>query len=198
MLTKNLISELKAITVKNIETAEKVFSISNAASLNFKTSEKSWSVLECLEHLNLYGDFYNSKFNAAIAKGVSKKLEGAETFHPGKLGDYFAKMMKVGEESKMKKYPAFKSKNPSNFSLPPNVLERFISQQKEMLEILNQAQNIDLEKVKIPTTISMFLKLKLGDGLRFVIYHNERHVIQASRALAMAKRTLKAEQKEMV
>ncbi|MEY4902729.1 MAG: hypothetical protein RLZZ292_544, partial [Bacteroidota bacterium] len=43
------------------------------------------------------------------------------------------------------------------------------------------AQHASLGKVRVPVSITRFLKLKLGDTLRFVIYHNERHVQQALR-----------------
>jgi hypothetical protein len=190
MLMTDLLTELKDITVKGIQVAENVFVTAPHGVLHFKESEKSWSVLECLEHLNLYSEFYNPYIKKAIQKGVLSKSLPGTTFKSGLLGDYFAKMMKIGNQGQIKKYPAFKSKNPSNFNLPANVLERFISQQKETLELLNMAENINLEEVKIPTTISTLIKLKLGDGFRFVIYHNERHVAQALRAFETGQKSV--------
>ncbi|MDO4729111.1 MAG: DinB family protein, partial [Bacteroidota bacterium] len=58
-------------------------------------------------------------------------------------------------------------------------LEKFIDQQTELLDLLQQAYNVDLIKVKTKTSISKFIKLRLGDTLQFVVFHNQRHILQA-------------------
>lgn len=65
-----------------------------------------------------------------------------------------------------------------------SVLDHFISQQERYLELLTQADHIDISLKGIPITITKLIKLKLGDALRFNIYHNERHWLQAERAKA--------------
>ena len=52
-----------------------------------------------------------------------------------------------------------------------------------MVEHLNNSRNINLNKVKTNITISKLIKLKLGDTFRFLTYHNERHIIQALKAV---------------
>jgi hypothetical protein len=42
-----------------------------------------------------------------------------------------------------------------------------------------KAQKVDLTKVKTAISLSKFIKLRLGDTLRFLVYHNERHILQA-------------------
>lgn len=54
--TKQLINDLKKMTEENLYFAEILLNESHER-LNFRHSEKSWSILECLEHLNLYGKF---------------------------------------------------------------------------------------------------------------------------------------------
>ena len=60
--------------------------------LQFKTDEK-WSALECLEHLNLYGDFYLVEIEKQILKSTRKAMP--MKFKSGLLGNYFANLMKV-------------------------------------------------------------------------------------------------------
>ena len=36
-----------------------------------------------------------------------------------------------------------------------------------------------LKKVKVPISISKLVRLRLGDALLFVAYHNDRHMEQA-------------------
>ncbi|WP_317044615.1 DinB family protein [Chryseobacterium geocarposphaerae] len=58
-----------------------------------------------------------------------------------------------------------------------------MKQQEQMLDLLKNAQNVDLNKTKTGISISSLIRLKLGDTFRFVIYHNQRHVQQAKRVL---------------
>ncbi|WP_210149000.1 DinB family protein [Chryseobacterium scophthalmum] len=175
--TLQLIDELKKITEENIQFAENLLNQPDE-KLNFRLSENSWSILECLEHLNRYGNFYIPEIRKRIENSDTKPTE---IFSSGILGNYFAKSMLLKE--KLNTMKTFKSMNPIRSKLDKSVLNEFITQQKQMIFLLNEAKNIDLNKVKTSISISNLIKLKLGDTFRFVIYHNLRHVEQAKRNL---------------
>lgn len=142
-------------------------------TLTWKANEKSWNILECLEHLNLYGDFYLPQ--------LERKIENADSpaepeFKSGLLGSYFAKSMLPKE--KMNKMKTFKDKNPLNNALDKTVIDKFVKQQTQLLALLNKARTVSLNKVKIPTSISVLIRLKLGDTFQFYINHMIRHVKQ--------------------
>ena len=177
MNTRQLIDELKSITQDNLNFAEKLLS-QPGEKLNFRLSEKSWSILECLEHLNLYGRFYLPEIRNSIQNSDSRFTE---VFSSGILGNYFAKSMLP--KQKLNKMETFKSMNPIHSNLDRKVLNEFIAQQKQMTELLNDAENVNLNTIKTGISISSFIRLKLGDTFRFVIYHNLRHIEQAKRIL---------------
>ena len=77
-----------------------------------------------------------------------------------------------------------KDKTPVLNDLSPEVLDRFLDFNQELIELLWQAKDINLTKARTPISISKWIKLRLGDTFRFVIYHNERHIIQAKNALS--------------
>lgn len=172
-----LIEDLIERTRQNINKAEILKSKTDAA-LNHKPAVDSWSALECLEHLNLYGRFYLPE----IAKQISEAPSQKETyFKSGWLGNYFANsLLPNGKLNKMK---TFKSMNPLNSKLDRTVINDFLNQQTQMLELLDKAQNVNLNKTKTAISISSWIKLKLGDTLRVVIYHNQRHIKQAEKVL---------------
>tara|TARA_R110002096_G_scaffold27330_2_gene83700 strand:- start:6918 stop:7475 length:558 start_codon:yes stop_codon:yes gene_type:complete len=172
-----LISELIELTRQNINEAEQL-NQKPINELNWKLDEKTWSVLEAIEHLNLYGDFYLPEIEKYLSK--SKKITEAY-YKPGLLGNYFAKSMLPKE--KLNKMNTFKSKNPNGSNLDKSALERFLSQQEKTLILLNKARNISLNKIKVPTTLGKLVKLKLGDTFRVVIYHNLRHIVQTKKIL---------------
>lgn len=155
--------------------------------LTCRPNATSWSVLECLEHLNLYGDFYLPKIKSGIDSSTSKP---SATFKSGILGAYFSKIMLPKEKLNTMKAP--KDKNPIHSTLDRSVIDRFLQQQHQLLNLLNKAQTVDLEKVKITTSISNLIKLKLGDTFNFLINHNIRHLAQAEKIIAAQPMSLAA------
>lgn len=155
--------------------------------LNYKTHAESWSVLECLEHLNLYGRFYLPEIKKRISNfSLGRGIKGEDNdncpdsvFKSGWLGNYFANSMLPRE--KLNKMKTFKNMNPLNSKLDKQVIDEFISQQQEMLQLLEASRKISLNKTRTAISISKLIKLKLGDTFRFVIYHNQRHMVQAQR-----------------
>lgn len=73
--------------------------------------------------------------------------------------------------------------NPIGRKLNKSCLERFVEQQAQLLDFLQQAHNVDLIKTKTKISISRFIKLRLGDTLQFVVFHNQRHIYQAKELL---------------
>ena len=74
-------------------------------------------------------------------------------------------------------------KKPNGSDLNETVIERFLDQQLKTLELLDNARKVSLDKTKTAISISKLIKLKLGDTFRVIIYHNERHIAQAHKAL---------------
>jgi hypothetical protein len=183
MQSEKLIQLLLEQTRQIINQVEKLKN-EDLHSLTWKANETSWSVLECLEHLNLYGNFYLPQMENKI-KNSNTKWESE--FKPGLLGNYFAKSMLPKE--KLNKMKTFKDKNPLNAKLDKSVIDVFLKQQTQLIELINQSRNVSLNKVKIESTISRLIRIKLGDTFRFLINHILRHLKQAERVQAEMKNT---------
>lgn len=185
-----LINELVALTEASTMSAVK-FQNLPAEILNFKETPERWSMLECLEHLNRYGEYYLPQIEKAI---TSRRSPGSTNFvyKSGLLGNYFADLMKV-KNGKIVRMKTPGDKNPSGSALSPIVIDRFIKQQEMMRSLLEQARSVDLTKAKVPISLAKFIKLNLGDTFRFMINHIERHVIQAQNTLARAEQALQGQ-----
>ena len=109
-------------------------------------------------------------------------------FRSGMLGGYFAKSMLPKE--KLNKMKTFKDKNPLNAKLDTTVIDKFINQQIKLLELLSQSRKHSLNKVKIETSISSFIRLKLGDTFQFFINHMLRHMSQIKKIQAAMRAPL--------
>lgn len=184
MQSEKLIQTLLDQTRQIINQAEKL-KLYDLNTLTWKENEISWSILECLEHLNLYGDFYLPQIENKIKKSTTETdLE----FKSGILGNYFAKSMLPKE--KLNKMKTFKDKNPLNADLDRIVIDKFINQQIKLLDLLNQSRNVSLNKVKIQISISSLIKLKLGDTFQFFINHIIRHLKQIDKLQQTMKKAL--------
>jgi len=177
--TQQLITDLTNTIQTHMAYAESLRAMSDEI-LNHRNQPGSWSALECLQHLNLYGDFYLPEINRRINQS---KTKAEPVFKSGILGNYFANSMLPKE--KLNKMKTFKDKNPSGSTLDKRTIEEFIRQQNELLSLLYRAKKISLNKVRNSITISNIIKLKLGDTFRFLVNHNERHIRQAKRAMTL-------------
>ena len=175
--TEELLKELTKLVEKHINYVEQLKEF-NENDLQKKKRDNSWSAIECLEHLNLYAQFYNIEIRKQIEKTRYPK---STIFKSGYLGNKFA--LDMLPKKGMKTMNTFKNKNPIYSTLDTKrVLNNFLELQKELLELLILAKKVDLTKTKTAITLPI-LKLRLGDTFRFVIYHNERHIEQAIKAL---------------
>lgn len=175
MESEKLIQSLLEQTRQIIYQAEKLKDY-DLNTLTWKESQISWNILECLEHLNLYGNFYLPEIENKIK---NSKTKSELKFKSGFLGNYFAQSMLPKE--KLNKIKTFKDKNPLNANLDITVIDRFLDQQIKLLDLLNKSRNVSLNKVKISISISRLVKLKLGDTYQFFVNHMIRHFNQIER-----------------
>jgi hypothetical protein len=149
--------------------------------LNTPSATGGWSIAQCLWHLNSYGHYYHPHVAKALAAASALSSDG--TFKETWLGAKFAKMMDPTTGTMRMK--AFKANTPSKKLNGPEVVAEFIAQQETLLLHLRSAMTVDLRSVSIPVTILPWLRLPLGDVLRFLVAHDRRHVEQALRNLAV-------------
>ncbi|MFC0775363.1 DinB family protein [Terrimonas alba] len=178
-----VLDQLQADVRKLILTATYFRTIDPAVLLQ-QPAPGTWSVIEVLEHLNSYSRYYL----LAIEKSLQVDKPANELFKPGWLGDYFTKLMKPKEDGTVaNKMKSPKDHRPPKFLDAFPVLNSFLEHQHYLLELLEQAKSKNIGSIRIPITISKFIKLKLGDTFRFLIAHEQRHLVQIENNLAALK-----------
>jgi len=143
-------------------------------------ADGGWSIAQCLEHLNTYGDYYLPQIKIALSK--ASHSSPSRLFQSSWLGEYFIKMMEP--ETGKKKYKAFKGHIPAARLDAYATIAKFIQQQEELLSYVKQAKAVNLNEVRIPISITRLIRLKLGDVFQFIVAHDERHLQQAFRHLS--------------
>ncbi|WKS95352.1 DinB family protein [Riemerella columbina] len=181
MKTDALIHDLLAHTAQ-ITRRAKALSQLDEAALRWKPQPTVWNILECIEHLNRYGDFYLPEMERKIRHSrTTPQLE----FRSGILGKYFVNS--ILPQLKTNKMKTAKDKNPLNETLDISVFSKFLSQQNQLHYLLELSQIVNLNRVKIRTSISPLIHLKLGDALQFYVYHILRHFQQIDCILEKSK-----------
>lgn len=141
-----------------------------------------WSIAQCLEHLNGYGRYYIPHLEAAISKGEQLKAIAPATFRSSWLGNYFTNLMKPKEDGTLKsKMQSPKDHRPAPALDAAAVLQESLHQQQQLMRLLQRAEKINLQTLKVPISISRWIKLSAGDTFRFLIAHEQRHILQALR-----------------
>lgn len=187
-LSATLIEGLHDQTEKHISKAIMEWQQLPNAQMVTQPGEGKWSAVQCLEHLNSYGRYYIPAIEKAIAK--QKQTGPALYFKSSWLGNYFYKLMLPRQNGSVKT----KMKSPKNHQpgIQLNAAETvsgFIGQLETIGQLLTEAGFIDMNKTKVPISISPFIKLKLGDVFLFLIAHISRHMLQAEKAILAAKQS---------
>jgi hypothetical protein len=182
-----LIDELVVMVERAIQSTKEFEKLSEI-SLNYKKNAGEWSVFECLEHLNLYGEFYLPEIKKNLVESGS--IHQNAVFKSGIIGNYFANLMKANK-GQIKKMKTPKDKDPINSKLSFGTIVNFLKQLEKLKILLEASRKVDLTKAKTAISLTNFIKLRLGDTLRFVVYHIERHILQAKRNLAEQQVTTK-------
>jgi DinB superfamily len=178
--SEDLINQLQT-DVKQIIAAASHLQTADPVKLNYCPEEGSWSVAQVLEHLNAYNRYYLPVIEKSMIH-ISK--DTSAWFVPGFWGNYFTKMMMPKNVYEIKsKMKASRSYAPSKGLNVEAVFREFIQHQNKLLQLLDVARRRNLNTIHIPISISKLVRLKLGDIFRFLIAHEQRHMIQARNAI---------------
>lgn len=139
--------------------------------LNWKPSPKKWSVAECLEHIYIVDGLYLEQMRDKIAKGKEAK----QAYQSGIMGRMMIKSMK----NRIIIAKTFAIMTPTQSSYDETVITNILNRFKEMKAIVEDARAVNIQKIKIVSVASSWIRVRLGDHLGFLIAHDERHINQA-------------------
>lgn len=150
--------------------------------LNWKPAPDRWSIAQCFDHLVITGLTSSPFFAKAIARGRARSTAIEETrYKPGWLGGWLIKQLLPEATRKM---PAPKIFRPAGSSDIHGAFERFLKQQDSFIHLVRDAQGIDLNKTKMRSPVSTFMRYSLADAFVLNVVHTQRHLGQARNVVA--------------
>lgn len=183
-----LMRKLALLVESCSETVNTEFAHLRKEQLDWQPNEKSWSISQCLAHLNAYYRYYIPVFRGKISN--SRFKDPQEFFSSSPLGIAVSSSVMLGKVKNVKrKLKSTKEYNPLiNTSLSlDNVIQEYAGHVQEFKAVLKESAVINLRKTKCPLSLRPVVKLNMGDAFIFTAYHNERHIEQMKRILAMSK-----------
>lgn len=156
-----------------------------AEELNMKPDENTWSIVQCIEHINLTNEQYIKAFRVA-EKNASPAGKRNTAYRVSFIGRLLVKAQKPKEDGsirfKMKTFDSLvplNQKDPKARLVESVVFEKFNQDCTELERLIQSTEDYNWNSIKVKTLLGNLFKLKLGDAFAFAIAHTERHVEQA-------------------
>jgi uncharacterized damage-inducible protein DinB len=179
MTQESLINTLESELEIQLKEILEVFQNLPEHTLTKTPATGGWSIAECFEHLNTYAEFYQPRIRKALIE--NKTIDHQVGFNHSWIGQYFITMMDASKSKK--KYKAIKKHRPVLTKNPHLVIATFIQHLEDLVSLLKLARSRELQKIKVSTSLSSFIKMNAGDTLQFLLTHNRRHINQAKSIL---------------
>jgi hypothetical protein len=143
----------------------------------WRPQPEKWSIAENLVHLDLTTRAVLPVVDKAIEEAQQKKFYSDGPFPLGIMGRFF---VWYAEPPPVLKLPAPKSIRPMLQGTAMGALPQFLRSQQLMLERLERANGIDLNRTRITSPFASFVRMSLFALFSVFTGHERRHIWQAS------------------
>ena len=152
----------------------------NEKTLNQPEAEGKWSMLQCIEHITLATAIYVKNFREKLD---DQQLPAAADNYKGHWkGRMFAKMNAPKPEGDIPmKVKTFKFLEPKSQLSSQSVMAEFKQVHEQMIALVEKSRAVNIDRIKVPTALGSMVKLRLGEALRFIVAHTQRHLVQLER-----------------
>ena len=152
--------------------------------LNWKASEKRWSILEVISHLNRVYEKYLDNFQLAIDSAPELSSDEVLEYQSTILGRLSIYSMKPKGEKRRFKMKTFDFFNPISEPDKKNeTIDLFLTNKEAFNELIRQARVKNLKDIKMPTALGEKMKFYVPECFRFILAHEQRHIVQIASIL---------------
>lgn len=150
-------------------------------AFNWQPSPTSWSVGQCVEHLNVSARQYLPAMDEAIASAIRRSLFNEGPFTYNWIGRLVVASM---EPPPRYRFTSPKVLRPQETRSPADVLAGFRAYQVQYIDRLHAANGLDLARARVHSPAAAWLWLPLGSAFALMAAHERRHLWQARQVLA--------------
>ncbi len=146
------------------------------AQFKWQPAPGRWSIGECLEHLNVTSRLYWPIIAQAINRARAQDWFSKGPYKHGWFGKLFVRSAEPPVRMKFKSPRQFR---PPSDQPMDQVYSQFVSWQDRLLDLIRDANGVDLGRPKVQSPGSKLIKLTLGQGFGLMTAHERRHLWQA-------------------
>ena len=151
------------------------------AQFFWQPAPASWSIAQCIDHLNVTARLYLPKVDQAIADAIRRGVYGEGPFRYALVGRWLTR----SQEPPAK----FRSRTLKVFHPPPDrsradIMAAFRAYQVQFIDRLRQANGLDLSRARVSSPAWTWLRFSLGSAFALTTAHERRHLWQARNVAA--------------
>ena len=163
-----IISELETISADTQTT----FGNLSVEQINWKPSEKVWSVGQCFEHLIVTNNLYFPNIQKVIDGKHRNNFFSKIPFATDLIAVLMRNSLNPEQKRKMKTFKIFE---PAASDVSETIIADFTKNQQKLIEVAKAVKDFDIHKIKISEPIGAALNLRLDDAFEILAMHEKRH-----------------------
>jgi DinB superfamily len=159
---------------------KRLFGQLSGEQINWKPSEREWSIGQCFDHLIISNRPYVPIFEEILAGRRRQRLWERVPLLPRLFGGLFINTLRPDSGRRAKARPAF---YPSSSHIAPAIIATFLEQQERLLGLMEASRGLDLDGITIRSPVFRFVTYSLMDACRIIVVHEQNHFAQATRVM---------------
>jgi uncharacterized damage-inducible protein DinB len=152
----------------------------NDEQFTWRPAPDSWSVAQCLDHLNAAARAYLPMLDEGIATAVRRGLYTPGPYAYNWVGRLMVYVVKPTTQRRSKAPQAFL---PGEGRRRDEIMAAFRAYQVQYVDRLRQASGLDLARARVTSPVARWIRMPLGSAFAMAIAHEQRHLAQARRVL---------------
>lgn len=133
-----------------------------------------WSVAGHVAHMCLVNESYLTAIEERIRSARASGAVGRDgPYRHPRFASWFARSMEPPPKRRIK---TLKSMVPDPVIDSDDVVDRFRSTQRRLVDALERSRGLDLGRVRFGSPFVGLVRLSLGTGLALLLAHNRRHI----------------------
>jgi hypothetical protein len=153
--------------------------------LAWRPSPGSWSIAECIAHLNATNARYALAIEAGVGQARRRRLQGPAPVQHGWLERLMLKNMEPPVKRRFRAPRAFL---PASNEGLDTLMREWDATHHKLLELAAGCHDLNVNRVKVPSPANSLMRIRLGSAFAILAAHDRRHLWQAEQVRSAMER----------
>lgn len=148
----------------------------SAAQVNWRPTERRWSVAQCMDHLTRSLDLYLPPMSRALERSRARKDRGEKGYRDGIMAGWLIRSMEPPPSVRVRAPAAIR---PAETFEPAAVLADFDAAHARLAGLLAAADGASLVHARMRSPMMRLMQMTLRQAFAMTLAHARRHIWQA-------------------